>query len=846
MARSKRKPSVALTEARPLFGDSWWEGLSSTKKHAISIGALLLVAVAFCWPVVFSSGSMIGGDTVNWRAMAEWVIEHREETGDQALWAPNAFGGMPSYMISYVLEVPQLDRVVANIDRLVRPMAHLFAMLAGAYLLAFVLIRTHWASVLAAVTYGLTTYMPVILVAGHNSKFNALAMAPWLVLAFVYVLRQPKLLSSLLFAIALAVNLRAGHVQITYYAAFLILIWWISEGITAARGGEAKAFAVSTGWLVLGSVLAVLMVAQPYMANAEYRAFTIRGAAEGGGEGGLAFDYAMAWSQGWGELITLLIADAYGGGGPTYWGPKTFTAGPHYVGGIVILFAIVALIRRRNTVVWALAVSVLVMTLFSLGEHLEPLSRFAFNYIPLFDAFRVPETWLSVMVLALAVLAGFGLSSLRAQEAPKREKPQTKPVALWTTGGLLLFVLVLMLGRDVFFDFEKPGEMEQLAAQVASQRPDLSVNDPQVQGFLRQQTAEWRTERVDMFRGDAMRTLFFLVLAGLVIFAVHRRKAAPWLGQAVIVLLVVLDLAGVGRRHLNGDVLVPVDRPQDLVATYDFDRYLIEQREAAGGPGHFRVLSLESGNPTTNARPSYHHESIGGYHGAKLRYFQDYLDNVFFDPQTGRLNLQGIDIMNTRYVIAGGQVPGMQVVFRDEQTGLSVFENPNVLPRGFFVGSTRVVDDNDEMWRLLRTGEVDLQETALLSEPLGIETVPVGAGDANVELVDYGPHEIRWRVQTNAPRLFVASEVYYPAGWQAFVGDTETPIHRVNHFLRGVEIPAGEHELSMRFSPRTHTTSVWIAGVSTALVYGGVIVLLGLGLSSRRRDDDDTVDEAGS
>jgi len=842
MARSKRKPPVALTEAGPLFGETWWTGLSSAMKHGIAIGSLFIVALIFCWPVLFSSGSLIGGDTVNWRSMAEWVIEHREETGEQALWAPNAFGGMPSYMISYVLEVPQVDRIVVHLDRMVRPLAHLFTMLAGAYLLAFVLIRIHWASVLAAVTYGFTTYMPVILVAGHNSKFNALAMAPWLVLAFVYVLRRPAILSSLLFAMALAVNLRAGHVQITYYAAFLILIWWISEGITSVRGGQAKSFALSTGWLVVGSVLAVLMVAQPYMANAEYRAFTIRGAAAGGGEGGLAFDYAMAWSQGWGELVTLLIADAYGGGGATYWGPKTFTAGPHYVGGIVILFAIIALVRKRNVTVWALAISVLVMTLFSLGEHLEPLSRFAFNVIPLFDAFRVPETWLSVMVLALAVLAAIGLSELGSKEEPRRGQAAEKPIALWATAGMLAFVIVLMLGRDVFFDFEQEGEFEQLAAQVASQRPDLSIDDPQVQSFLRGQMAEWRAERVDMFQGDAMRTLVFLVLAGLIVLAVRKRKVAPWIGQAAIVLLVVIDLTGVGRRHLNADVLVPVDQPQDLIATYDFDRFLIERREAEGGPGHFRILSLEGGNPTTNARPSFHHESIGGYHGAKLRYYQDYLDNVLFDPESGRLNLQGINIMNTRYVIAAGAIPGMSAVYRDDQTGISVYENPNALPRGFFVGQARVVEDDDEMWRLLRSGEVDLRETALLSSAAPIQTSPIEPGDVDVELIDFGPHEIRWRVQTDAPRLFVASEVYYPAGWLAFVDDTETPIHRVNHFLRGVEVREGEHELTMRFSPSTHTTSVWIAGVSTLLVYGGVIVLLGLGIRARRRDE--TEDEA--
>src|SRR5690625_7011513 len=198
--------------------------------------------------------------------------------------------------------------------------------------------------------------------------------------------------------------------------------------------------------------------------------------------------------------------------------------------------------------------------------------------------------------------------------------------------------------------------------------------------------------------------------------------------------------------------------------------------------------------------------------------------------------------MNTRYVIAAGVLTGMSAVYLDDQTGISVYENPSELPLGFFVGQAGVVEDDDEMWRLLRTGEVDLRETALLSSAAPIETSPIEPGDEDVELIEFGPHEIRWRVQTDAPRLFVASEVYYPAGWLAFVDDTETPIHRVNHFLRGVEVREGEHELTVRCRPSAHTTRVGRAGGSGLLVCGGVIVLLGLGIRARRRDE--TEDEA--
>src|SRR5690606_33094153 len=183
-----------------------------------------------------------------------------------------------------------------------------------------------------AVAFGLTTYLPLILLAGHNTKFIALAYAPWLLLAYAYAIRRPPgadwtrmVLAGLLFAIALAVNLRAGHVQITYYIAFTLGVLWIVEGVQAVREGEARAFLGSTLALAGGGLLALVMVAQPYLITAEYKAFTIRSAGE---SGGLAWDYAMNWSQGWGELVTLIVADAYGGSGQTYWGAKPFTSGP--------------------------------------------------------------------------------------------------------------------------------------------------------------------------------------------------------------------------------------------------------------------------------------------------------------------------------------------------------------------------------------------------------------------------------------------------------------------------------------------------------------------------------------
>lgn len=837
MARQTRKSSQkrSTSPAAAPEGPSGWEALSGGVQHAVCIGVLLVISVAFFASIHFSGKGLAPTDTIQWRAMAADLLDAREATGELVLWAPNAFAGMPGYTISYPEVVPQVDDLVDVLRPLLWPTSHFLVLLLGTYFLVVFLTRNRLAGLLAACAYGLTTYLPVIIVAGHNTKFVALSYAPWMALAFANVLRNPKLLPALLFAIAAAVNLRAGHIQVTYYFTFLLGLWWLVEGIGALRHGRARRFGVTTGWLALGAVLAVLMVAQPYLTLAEYKSFSMRGGSGEPGAAGLAWEYAMAWSQGWGELATLVVAHAYGGS-QAYWGPKTFTGGPHYVGGIVLLLALLAVWRRKGNVVLALGIGAVVMTFFALGENLAALNRIMFNYFPLFNAFRVPETWLSAVAFALAVLAGLGVAyAVQREPTPEAERDKTR--ALYTSWGIVAgLVLVLFLLPGAFFDFERPAEAELVAQQIAQQY-NVPLEDPRVTQTARQYVADLREQRADMFSDDALRTLLFLLLTGLVFLAYRKEKAPAWAVPGALALFVVVDLWGVGHRYLNEEILVPDTGLEQQIPTYDFDRYLLEQQEAAGGAGHFRVLSLEQGSPFQNARPSYFYESLGGYSAARLRLYQDFMDHLFIDETTGLPGEAMLDLLNTRYVVARGQLPGYDVVYRDEQTGLAVLENPDVLPRAFFVDRVEVAETAEATWARLQSPDFDPARTAILPEPVDFETTPLDtASTTSVELQSYTPDEIVWRVQTDAPRLLVVSEVYYPAGWEATLDGEAVPIYRADYLLRAVPIPAGEHTLVMRFDPQSHETGVLVAGATTALVYGGTLLLLGLAWQRRRRE----------
>ena len=823
MGRSKAAQSLQLQK-------SWWAAQSPVLQHVVCILGLIVVAFYFSWATLFSGKSLVGSDTVEWRAAAQSMLEHREETGEEPLWATNVFAGMPGYIISGPTLVPQIDELPRALRRISWPFSHIIFMLVGGYWLVWYLTRDTLNSLLAACAYAMTTYLPVILIAGHNTKFIALAFAPWLLLTFVHGMRNPSIIASLLFTIALAANLRAGHVQITYYVTFLTLVWWAVLFFEARRRKELAQFFKATGLLAVGCILALLMVAEYYWPTLEYKEYSIRGVSTGGGDSGLSWEYAMRWSQSPGELLTLLVADAYGGS-MYYWGPKPFTAGPHYTGSIVLALAAIALWRIRSRLVAVLGIAGGLMVLFSLGRHFGVLNRVMFDYFPLFDAFRGPETWLIAVVLVLAILAALGLAyivRLEPSAAAQRTKWRSVFIVFGATGGLLLF---LMTAGNSLLDFQREGELQQVIAYVA-QSADRNSADPQVIAAAERLLSEQVIPpREDAFTGDARRSFLFILFASLTLIAFQRRVLPSWILQILLALLVFLDLGGAAKRYLNMDNLSISQDPSRRIETLDVDEYVIEQE------GQFRVLSLERMDQTGLARPSFHHESLGGYSAAKLRLYQDFLDNLLFDPNTGMPNENVLDMMNVRYIFSPAPITGALNVEYGAESGLSVYENLDVLPRAYFVGETEVIEDPDEAMRRLLEPGFDPSIQALLSTPIEAEVAPIDSSSTVlVNPTEYGPRRITYEVETDAPRLLVISEVYYPAGWTATLDGDHVPIHQANYLLRAIAIPAGKHTLQMAFNPTSYVWGKRISLISTMMVYGLTLILFGLsGYSYFRR-----------
>lgn len=818
-----------------------WTRRSPLSQHAICLGILLIVGLAFYSPLVFEGNSFQGTDNITFRANAQVTIEHHEETGEWARWAPNVFSGMP--YINYKTAVTQLDDLVSAARSVAWPVGHLFVLMAGVYLLVFYLTRNSLSGLLSGMAFGFTTYIPIIIAVGHNTKFIALAYAPFVLLAFAYTLRNPSLLGGLLFAGALALQLRAKHPQIVFYVGMVLALWWLVEVIGAVREDRVPQLAASTGWLTLGTVLGLAMAAQPYLARYQHKEFSVRGAAAaaaGGGDGGggMGWDAAMRWSQGPGELFTLVVAEVFGGGGQTYWGPKTFTEGPHYVTGVVMALAGLAAWRVRTWLVWGLGLAALGTALFSLGKYAAWINWPLFQYFPFFDAFRGPEMWLSVTALAVVVLAGIGLDyALRRDGSQSRRQRQQsdarqKPILI-AFGVVFGIVALVWLAPNTFLDFEKPNERQRIRQMLLRQNPNVSPENPRVQQTVRKQMQKVKEQRRGAFATDAQRTLLFLALAAGALLLYRRETIPGWAAGLGIVAVVTIDLWGVDSRYMNEERYSPGETEQ-AIPTYQFDQFIKERQQEAGGLGHFRVLSLAEGDPTSTARPSYHYESVGGYHGAKLQRYQDYLDHILRVNAQGPPNENALDLMNTRYIVAQQQLPGTEVAYRGEESGVLVLENPDAVPRGFLVGETEVVEGAEATWDRLRDSTFNPRQTALLPEPIDAPVTPIDSNStAEVTLEGYEPETIRWTVSTDAPRFFVASEVYYPAGWNAYLNGEKVPIHRTDYLLRGVHVPEGEHTLVLRFEPKADRYGRWIAWTSTILVYGGVLTFVGLRVRRR-------------
>lgn len=793
--------------------------MSSMKRHALCIAFLLLLPAFLVPETLFQGKQLAQSDILQWRAGAESLLEHEEATGEQALWSTNMFGGMPAYVISNIKGNLSLDTLVNRYGRFIFPYLYYAFLLIGAYVFFLSLGASPLAATFGAVVVGFSTYIPIIIGAGHNTKFYAYVWTPWMLTGFRWLLQGRLLSGFAMFTFFLSLQVRSGHPQVTYYFLFILAAWWITELVVAAREGKLKPILTQTGLMLAAALIVLVSVIPQYYALAEYSPYSIRGGSALATEGasGLDQEYAFVWSQGWGELMTLMVPNLYGGG-EFYWGPKPVTSGPHYFGALTALLLALSLFGKKDRLDKIFFGAGLLGVLFSLGNHFALLNDAMFAWFPGFNKFRTPEMWLMMSVLA------FSVPAVRALD----RSFTTKSLSL-AAGTVFAIGFLLLIGFGKWTGFEKEGERAQYMEQVA-QSNNVPVDDPRVAQAVNGFLVKAKADREDAATSDVLRFLVILGLGSALLWLVSRKKLQTEHAMMGLVLITAFDMVSVGKRYIPeyafqdkiGDVGAVIEAGRRPVDTW------LEQNVTTPEGWSYRVLPLAD-NAFNNAVPAYFYPSLGGYTGAKLSVLQDVVDGALFSGTTG-VNLAVMSMLNVKYVTLGypGQIPGFKQVAGFEGQGY-VFENEAVLPKAWFVDSVMTVSTPQAAFDALNTGLGDGRGLAVVES--GSPIVASSAG-GTVNVLEYGAHTIRLQTESAEAGFLVLSEIYYPAGWTATLDGADIPIHKTNYLLRGLEIPAGSHTVELTFEPS------WLSGAKTAALGAHVlifIIVIGAAVVAKRK-----------
>ena len=785
--------------------------------------------------------------------MSEWNAAHPD---DPTYWTDSMFGGMPTTAISTQNGGDATQGIYNLLLTGKRPATYLFITLLGAFLLMLAL-GVSWPLALGgAVAIAFCSYNFQIIQVGHNTKMQAIAFFPWVLAALVYTYRSIEsksrwlakvLLGAVLFSLALSMQIKANHQQITYYLAILVMLYALVEFIDILRKRKdriGRFFIASALLLVVGGV-GIATNVNKLLPLAKYTPNTMRGGSELTQEGavkggGLDLDYATAWSYGWEELPNMMIPNFNGGsssqavdpaksetikllrqagqsnlreiakGLPLYWGPQPFTAGPMYMGAITMFLFILGLFLYKGKDKWWIIVGTIIAILMAVGSHFMAFTKLCFNVLPLYNKFRTVSMALVVLQVTLPVLGFLTLDHIVRDGYDRKSFLRKSGIAFALTGGLsLLFFLIPTLAGDF------------------TSAADAGQQDILVEAF--------QADRIALLRQDALISFFLIAGAwALLLWASLSEKKNPIrkvIASLAICALVLVNMFAVGKRYLNADHFTT---PKDF--NKPFAERPVDKMIKADTDPSYRVLDL-SVNVFNSAVPSYHHKSVGGYSPAKLQRYQDLIEHYLTgeinkiygvlqtaetidDIENGMPDTPVLNALNTRYIILDGEYPPVV--------------NANAFGNAWFVDEVVKAATPDEEIAFL--GSVDLKRQAVIGKDMSVSTfAPADTTDAII-LTSYAPNELKYHYSASADRLAVFSEIYYPDGWKAEVDGKPVDVVRADWTLRAAALPAGEHDVVMRFEPKSYVVGAGISRASSiALILLLLISVAGLFLPARKK-----------
>ncbi len=833
--------------------------------YMVALAAFIAIPAIYFAPQ-FSGKTLRQGDITQYKGKTEEVLQHREKYGEDPQWLGNSFSGMPATLTNMQHETMLIVKVKPYLDFLGTPASMIFIAMAAFFVMLLMWGVNPWAAIVPSIAYGLSTYFFIIIDAGHVTKMWALAYTPLMMGGVFHAYRKNMWLGAAVTAFFAALVISTNHTQIPYYFGMVLLAFWINEGITAFREKAMPRFLKVTGVIAVAFVLAGAANASTLYDTWQYSKYSTRGGSEltaktAGGEdrgSGLDIDYATAWSYGKMESVNMFIPDLMGGssgGGfekngevgkelakygvrdwaqyiSPYWGSQPGTAGPTYIGAVIIFLCVLGLFLLRGRCKWwVLAITVIAIML-AWGHNFMWFTELFFNYFPGYNKFRVVAMILVIVEWSVPFIAALLLGKLWKEEITKPQLVKALKYSAITVGGVALFFLVL---GGAIFSFTSPGDVpmltrlgmmggldQQSAAQFASSLEPAMVAD-----------------RISMMRADAFRSLVFVLLAAGTVWMFSLGKMKKWLLAALLAVLVCADLIPVNLRYLPQEHFVEPKTTRILPT--EADRQILADTTLG-----FRVMNMTV-NPFSDGTTSYFHRSVGGYDGAKMQRYQDVIDRYLLGG-----NREALNMLNTRYIIDA-----------DRQTGQpAAMFNPDANGAAWFVDEVIIAGSPDA--EIETIGRINTKKQAVADKRFApqfavdqladisklpaekrLETtyadgqvVKYGADSlAYIRLTEYKPNHLVYETSSSQAGVAVFSEIYYDKGWTAYIDGVEAPHFRADYILRGLYLPEGRHKVEFRYRAAGFDTASTVTLVASLIIILGLVAAAVAAVMCKRKKD---------
>jgi len=784
----------------------------------VGILSVFCITALFYFKPVLNGNKIYQSDIAQFRGMSKELKDFRNKTGKEAFWTDAAFGGMPSYQLSTYYPNDYIKKLDSLVRFLPRPADYLFLYFLGFFVLLSVLKFDWKLALLGSLAFGFSTYFIIILGVGHNAKAHAIGYIP-LVLSGVLLLFKRNYVSGFVVtAVATGLEIHTSHPQMTYYMSFLLLFIGVFYVIESYKKQVLKEVAKPISLVFVAMIIGLLINAQSLLATKEYASNSTRSKSEltitvdGSPKeitSGLSKEYITEYSYGILETFNLMIPRLTGGANnedlgkdsntylflaskigasqaanfsknvPTYWGNQPIVAAPAYIGAVFVLLFFVGIFLVKGWIKKGLLAATIFSILMSWGKNFGFLTNFFIDYVPLYNKFRAVSSIQVIAEICIPLLGMLALKDLFSDEITKEDKLK----ALKLGGGLSLGIILIFgfIGAMVY-SFEGIND-EYLNQQI-----------PGFSGAL-------QADRKAILLADSFRSLL-LVLGTLgVVWAMLFSKIKKEYAMLVLGAVLLFDTFGVAKRYVNDDDFLPAHKVEKPFRKSAVDKEILKDK------GHYRVVNL-AGNFMNDGATSYYHKSIGGYHAAKLRRYQELVDF-----QISKNNIEVFNMLNTKYFI----VPS-------EKGKKQVQQNPEANGNAWFVNNIINVTNADE--EILALSHFDSKRDIVVNtNEFKVQSVAADS-TAVIILTSYKPNQLTYKYRAQKPQIVVFSEIHYQPGWNAYVDGEAVPHFRANYVLRAMNVPAGKHTINFKFEPKV----IQQGSLISLIGYGLLVLTLGLSI----------------